>query len=150
MKKVKEHRNTCNVCGTVWHYTAADVREETCRYCRTCSCLGPQMKEFDRCPECKSKNVKTKYVEYEVKSVSIETLEARGLAERVILALLRAYKAIISPILRRHVRCRFYPTCSSYAMISVGKYGWLKGSAKAVQRLGRCKPRNYDTCIDFP
>jgi uncharacterized protein len=37
-------------------------------------------------------------------------------------------------------RCRFYPTCSEYAVQSVHKYGWLKGSFRALGRLLRCHP----------
>jgi uncharacterized protein len=49
-----------------------------------------------------------------------------------------AYRRIISPGLPR--RCRYEPTCSSYAIQAVGKYGILRGSVLAVWRLLRCNP----------
>ena len=37
-------------------------------------------------------------------------------------------------------RCRWYPTCSSYALEALERHGALKGSYLAVRRLGRCHP----------
>ncbi|HMB19671.1 MAG TPA: membrane protein insertion efficiency factor YidD [Spirochaetota bacterium] len=52
--------------------------------------------------------------------------------------LLRMYKLIISPWLPN--ACRFYPTCSVYAVNAVTKHGVLKGSFLAVKRVLRCNP----------
>ncbi len=57
---------------------------------------------------------------------------------RVIAALIRFYQAWISPLLGP--RCRFYPTCSRYALTAVERHGALKGSWLATRRLGRCHP----------
>jgi len=38
--------------------------------------------------------------------------------------------------------CRFYPTCSEYAIDAINKYGVLKGSIKAIYRVLRCNPFN--------
>ncbi len=38
--------------------------------------------------------------------------------------------------------CRFYPTCSTYAVQSFTKYGVIKGGAKAIWRILRCNPYN--------
>jgi putative membrane protein insertion efficiency factor len=153
-KKVSEQRFTCNACGKVWHVSTADLLAETGKALMCCGgCLpaGAMTKELGRCPECGSRNVKQERVEYEVDRASVEpSLQASGAAEGVVLSLLRAYKAFISPALARYVRCRFYPSCSAYAMIAVQRYGWLKGSAKATQRLARCHPRNRASCIDLP
>jgi hypothetical protein len=51
------------------------------------------------------------------------------------------YRRIISPGLPR--RCRYEPTCSSYAIQAVGKYGILRGSVLAVWRLLRCNPWSH-------
>jgi len=64
-----------------------------------------------------------------------------------ILTLIRAYQAFISPLLGE--RCRFYPTCSVYALSAVQKYGWWLGSAKSVKRLLKCHPRNPGG-VDLP
>ncbi|MGI8798677.1 MAG: membrane protein insertion efficiency factor YidD [Pseudonocardia sp.] len=37
-------------------------------------------------------------------------------------------------------RCRFYPSCSAYAVEAIGVHGALRGSALAVRRLLRCGP----------
>jgi putative membrane protein insertion efficiency factor len=37
-------------------------------------------------------------------------------------------------------QCRFYPTCSQYAIDAVTKYGAFRGSWKAIKRMLRCHP----------
>jgi putative membrane protein insertion efficiency factor len=54
--------------------------------------------------------------------------------------LIRAYQACISPLLPKS--CRFYPTCSAYALEAVQKHGPWKGAALAAKRLSRCHPFN--------
>lgn len=39
-------------------------------------------------------------------------------------------------------KCRFYPTCSSYALEAIEKYGAFKGTYMSVYRLLRCNPWN--------
>ncbi len=58
----------------------------------------------------------------------------------ILIALIRAYKLAISPFLAP--RCRFYPSCSAYAMEAIQRYGALRGSALAVRRILRCHPFN--------
>jgi len=65
--------------------------------------------------------------------------------------LIRAYQKIISPIFYKlGVRCRFYPTCSDYAITVIKNDGWIKGIRKTYFRLKRCNPQNIESCIDFP
>lgn len=56
----------------------------------------------------------------------------------VLLALVRLYRRGVSPFLGP--RCRFYPTCSSYAETAVQEFGALRGSWLAVRRVSRCHP----------
>ncbi|WP_394698600.1 membrane protein insertion efficiency factor YidD [uncultured Methanospirillum sp.] len=51
---------------------------------------------------------------------------------------------------KRFIICRFYPSCSNYAIMALEKYGFFKGWALTINRLSRCNPRNTDSCIDFP
>jgi uncharacterized protein len=55
-----------------------------------------------------------------------------------LVALVRAYQLCISPFLPPC--CRYYPSCSEYAIIAVGRYGPCKGSFLALLRLLRCHP----------
>ena len=57
----------------------------------------------------------------------------------VVITLIRAYQLTISPLLPPNT-CRFYPTCSQYAIDAVRKYGSLKGSWRALKRVGKCHP----------
>jgi putative membrane protein insertion efficiency factor len=56
----------------------------------------------------------------------------------ILLIILRAYKRFLSPLLP--VSCRFYPTCSAYAMEAIEKYGALRGGWLALKRIGKCHP----------
>lgn len=56
----------------------------------------------------------------------------------IALALLRFYKRWISPMLPS--ACRFYPTCSVYAMQAIETYGLLRGTWMGLRRLSRCHP----------
>lgn len=57
---------------------------------------------------------------------------------RLLIAMLRLYKRLISPLLGP--RCRFAPSCSEYAMTAIARHGALRGSWLAARRLGRCHP----------
>lgn len=58
--------------------------------------------------------------------------------KRAVQAGIRFYRKYISPL--KPPTCRFYPTCSEYAMEAVEVHGALKGSWLAVKRIGRCHP----------
>ncbi|AUS98500.1 membrane protein insertion efficiency factor YidD [Clostridium thermosuccinogenes] len=55
----------------------------------------------------------------------------------VILAI-KFYRRWISPLKRPS--CRFYPTCSQYAIDAVNKYGAAKGILMSIKRLLKCHP----------
>jgi len=63
-----------------------------------------------------------------------------SLAARALIFTIRVYRSFISPLLGP--RCRFYPSCSQYALEAVQKYGAIRGSCLAVWRLLRCNPFN--------
>jgi putative membrane protein insertion efficiency factor len=56
----------------------------------------------------------------------------------LLLYLLTGYRRFISPLLGP--RCRFYPSCSAYALEAVQVHGAAHGSWLAVRRLSRCHP----------
>jgi uncharacterized protein len=55
---------------------------------------------------------------------------------RVLLALVAAYRYLLSPMLGRS--CRFFPTCSEYAMEALERHGALRGTWLTVRRVARC------------
>jgi putative membrane protein insertion efficiency factor len=56
----------------------------------------------------------------------------------VLIGLLRGYRAVISPL---HGQvCRYYPSCSQYALDAVRTHGSVKGSWLAARRVVRCHP----------
>lgn len=56
----------------------------------------------------------------------------------LLLLLLRAYQLGISPFLGQ--KCRFFPSCSSYAIEAITLHGAAKGSLLATRRLCKCHP----------
>ena len=56
----------------------------------------------------------------------------------MIIKIIRFYQLFISPALPPS--CRYYPTCSQYAIDAVNKYGAAKGIFMAIKRLLRCHP----------
>jgi hypothetical protein len=57
---------------------------------------------------------------------------------RFLRALIAAYRYLLSPMLGRS--CRFFPSCSEYAMEALERYGTLRGSWLALRRIARCHP----------
>jgi putative membrane protein insertion efficiency factor len=62
----------------------------------------------------------------------------REIVRRAAVLLIRAYQVAISPLFPPV--CRFTPTCSSYAITSIERYGVFRGGWLAVRRLSRCHP----------
>ena len=59
-------------------------------------------------------------------------------ARRAVSAPIRAYRALISPLLGP--RCRFAPSCSAYAVEAIETRGVVVGLWLALRRLSRCHP----------
>jgi putative membrane protein insertion efficiency factor len=62
----------------------------------------------------------------------------RGGLRSVVVTLIRAYQIAISPLMGP--ACRYEPSCSTYAVVAIERYGVLRGSRLAVRRLFRCHP----------
>lgn len=58
----------------------------------------------------------------------------------VLVFLIRIYQRLLSPLLGPH--CRFYPSCSQYALEAVRQHGAVRGVWLATCRLARCHPLN--------
>jgi uncharacterized protein len=58
--------------------------------------------------------------------------------KRVLIALIGAYRLLLSPLLGP--RCRFYPTCSAYAVEAIDTHGAMRGTWLAIKRILRCGP----------
>ncbi|MEO8504204.1 MAG: membrane protein insertion efficiency factor YidD [Acidobacteriota bacterium] len=69
---------------------------------------------------------------------AFEAPARRGAAVAAALTLLRGYKRWLSPLLPP--ACRFEPTCSEYASLALARYGFWRGSLKALGRIMRCNP----------
>jgi uncharacterized protein len=57
---------------------------------------------------------------------------------RILIVPIKVYQYLISPLLGPH--CRFYPTCSQYAIEAIERHGILYGGYLALHRVSRCHP----------
>ena len=57
------------------------------------------------------------------------------------LLLVRAYRRLVSPLLGP--RCKYYPTCSQYALDALSEFGFLRGTVLTGWRLLRCNPWSH-------
>jgi hypothetical protein len=65
--------------------------------------------------------------------------------QTVLIHLIRGYQVAISPLLP--ASCRYYPSCSAYALEALERYGSIKGTRLAIGRILRChpfRPGGYD------
>jgi len=61
-----------------------------------------------------------------------------ALMRHVLIFLVRVYQVGLSPLLPSS--CRYYPTCSAYAIEALRRHGALQGGWFAVRRIARCHP----------
>lgn len=62
-----------------------------------------------------------------------------GILKKIMTGMIRFYQRFISPM-KPYATCKFYPTCSQYAVNAIEKYGPFKGVAMAAWRILRCNP----------
>lgn len=58
--------------------------------------------------------------------------------KRLLVGIISLYRYLISPLLGP--RCRFYPTCSAYAIEAIERHGALRGGWFTVKRIVKCHP----------
>ena len=59
--------------------------------------------------------------------------------KKACIKMIRLYQKYISPW-KRYGHCKYYPTCSNYAIEAYQKYGFFEGTALTVWRILRCNP----------
>ena len=70
------------------------------------------------------------------------------LPRNLMVLVLRLYRAVISPLYGDV--CRYYPSCSSYALQAVQQYGVVRGSWMGMRRIARCHPWAAGGVDDVP
>ncbi|XVJ52403.1 MAG: membrane protein insertion efficiency factor YidD [Vampirovibrio sp.] len=70
-----------------------------------------------------------------------------SLAQRMLCVFIKGYQKGISPFLPR--QCRFFPSCSCYALSVLERDGAVKGLWKTIKRLAKCHPWHAGG-IDLP
>ena len=59
------------------------------------------------------------------------------MVDKIFILLIKIYKVVFS---FKRPSCRYIPSCSTYAIEAITKYGALKGGFFALQRILRCRP----------
>ena len=59
--------------------------------------------------------------------------------KKIMLAFIKFYRKYMS-LAKGYSSCKYYPTCSTYALEAIEKYGAAKGGYLAVKRILRCNP----------
>nr|WP_143762328.1 membrane protein insertion efficiency factor YidD [Isoptericola variabilis] len=62
--------------------------------------------------------------------------------------MIRVYQAVFSPL--TGPTCKYYPSCSTYAIIAIRTHGTLRGTGMALWRILRCNPWSLGGVDDVP
>ncbi|MCL2818164.1 MAG: membrane protein insertion efficiency factor YidD [Actinomycetia bacterium] len=65
----------------------------------------------------------------------------KQLPRRIVVILIRGYQQVISPLFPP--TCKYYPTCSVYAVTAVERFGVVRGGWLAIKRIIRCNPWSH-------
>ena len=79
-------------------------------------------------------------------AIIVFALVSMLLLKPLVIGLILLYKATAPKSMRD--RCRFEPTCSTYMIMAINKYGLIRGVGKGIKRIWRCRPPNGG--IDYP
>ena len=79
-------------------------------------------------------------------SLAVSVILTYPLLKYFLIGSVLMYKAFAPMWIRN--QCRFEPTCSTYMVIALQKYGLIRGFYKGVRRIIRCRPPNGG--IDYP
>ncbi len=72
----------------------------------------------------------------------------RSVPRWILIGLVRFYQLVISPW--TPPTCKYYPSCSHYAVVALERHGALRGTWLAVRRVGRCHPWAAGGVDDVP
>lgn len=77
-----------------------------------------------------------------------EPLTLRRVPVLILVGMIRVYQTFISPM--SGPTCKYYPSCSQYAVIALQRHGALRGLGLALWRLLRCNPWSLGGVDDVP
>ncbi len=60
--------------------------------------------------------------------------------QKLVITGIKGYQRLVSPLLGSN--CRFFPTCSAYAIEAINRFGVVKGGWLASKRILKCHPLN--------
>ena len=82
--------------------------------------------------------------------VDLSRISEDQVTVKVLVFSIEKYHEYVSPHLHGIVTCKFSPSCSSYAIMALKKYGALKGTMMSMARLVKCSPLSSSHGEDYP
>jgi len=64
---------------------------------------------------------------------------ANQITARLYVETVRLYQVAGRPLIRKHIHCRYRPSCSEYSILAVQRYGIVRGFGMTVSRVHRCR-----------
>lgn len=72
-------------------------------------------------------------------------------SKKVLMSLIKFHQKVISKKLSRfNINCCYDLSCSEYGKLAIIKYGAIKGGWKSINRIWKCRPSSYNSCVDYP
>ena len=68
----------------------------------------------------------------------MEQISNKVMISRLLIKLIKVYQKFFSPLLGQN--CRFYPTCSQYAVEALSVHGLFRGGYLSLKRILKCNP----------
>ncbi len=75
-------------------------------------------------------------------------MSCTNFANKILIQLIKGYQWLLSPVLGQS--CRFYPSCSQYAVEAIHQHGALHGGWLILRRICRCHPWHAGGCDPVP
>ncbi|QAY63992.1 membrane protein insertion efficiency factor YidD [Xylanimonas allomyrinae] len=72
----------------------------------------------------------------------------RDIPASVLVGMIRVYQVVVSPM--TGPTCKYYPSCSHYAVVAIRTHGALRGTGLALWRILRCNPWSLGGVDDVP
>ena len=73
-------------------------------------------------------------------------MQIHNLPRLILKSLIKVYAYLVSPL--TGAKCRFHPSCSTYAIEAIERHGAAKGAVMAVNRLMKCHPWHKGEMLD--
>ncbi len=136
--KAEQLTAACGMCGGNWNALGASTQAK-----RNEHALTDELTRLKQCPKCSSGNYSEEVIIYEKKNLLV-------MFSIFCIKKIWQNKLGIYYNNKKKIICRFYPSCSNYALQALSKYGFFEGWYLSIRRIKQCNLKNTSSCIDYP